>query len=132
MPEEAAGASEPPTGGLEKLHLDEVSGKMVSKSELKRLQKQRKTEEEKQKKAAAAPQKPAKAEKKRPAEEMELNPNVSFRNLNCAMAYTCSLPCRMGLNTWTASARHGSRSLKSSFLTFSSNTMKCVVSRFND
>jgi lysyl-tRNA synthetase, class II len=68
------GASQPPTGAVEKLHLDEVSGKMVSKSELKRLQKQREAEEKKQKRAATAPPKP---EKKKPAEEMELNPNVS-------------------------------------------------------
>src|SRR4051794_25538584 len=58
MPQEGTG--QPPTGGVEKLHLDEVSGKMVSKSELKRLQKQREAEEKKQKRAAAAPPKPEK------------------------------------------------------------------------
>ena len=68
------GAGQAPTAAMEKLHLDEVSGKMVSKSELKRLQKQREAEEKKQKRAAAAPPKP---EKKKATEEMELNPNVS-------------------------------------------------------
>jgi lysyl-tRNA synthetase, class II len=71
MPEEATGHA--PSAAAEKLHLDEVTGKLVSKSELKRLQKQREAEEKKQKRAAAAPRKP---EKKKPAEEMELNPNV--------------------------------------------------------
>ena len=75
MPQEGAGL--PPTGGVEKLHLDEVSGKMVSKSELKRLQKQREAEEKKQKRAAAAPPKP---EKKKAAEEVDLNPNVRLQN----------------------------------------------------
>ena len=68
---------QPPTAGVEKLHLDEVSGKMVSKSELKRLQKQREAEEKKQKRAAAAPPRP---EKKKAAEELELNPNVRLQN----------------------------------------------------
>jgi lysyl-tRNA synthetase, class II len=77
MPQEGAG--QPPTGGVEKLHLDEVSGKMVSKSELKRLQKQREAEEKKQKRAAAAP---PKSEKKKAAEELELNPNVRFQNFH--------------------------------------------------
>jgi lysyl-tRNA synthetase class 2 len=72
MPEEAAGHA--PSAAAEKLHLDEVTGKLISKSELKRLQKQREAEEKKQKRAAAAA--PRKPEKKKPAEEMELNPNV--------------------------------------------------------
>lgn len=60
------------------LHLDEVTGERVSKSELKKRQKQRMKEEEKRKKEAAAPPKPA-APKKTNAEadEKELNPNVS-------------------------------------------------------
>jgi lysyl-tRNA synthetase class 2 len=72
------GAGQPPTVAVEKLHLDEVSGKMVSKSELKRLQKQREAEEKKQKRAAAAP---PKSEKKKAVEEIELNPNVSYQNV---------------------------------------------------
>jgi lysyl-tRNA synthetase class 2 len=85
MPKEAAGQA--PSAAVEKLHLDEVTGKMVSKSELKRLQKQREAEEKKQKRAAAAPPKP---EKKKPVEEMELNPNVSLQDLRppCSLAWT--------------------------------------------
>ena len=81
MPEEAVGHA--PPAAAEKLHLDEVTGKLVSKSELKRLQKQREAEEKKQKRAAAAPPKP---EKKKPVEEMELNPNVGF-----LMCYSASV-----------------------------------------
>ncbi|ESZ90952.1 lysyl-tRNA synthetase [Sclerotinia borealis F-4128] len=56
--------------------LDEVTGEMVSKTELKKRQKTRQKEEEKAKKAAAAPPKPI-AIKKSNAEtdEKELNPN---------------------------------------------------------
>src|SRR2546429_301492 len=50
MPEEAVGHA--PSAAAEKLHLDEVTGKLVSKSELKRLQKQREAEEKKQIRAA--------------------------------------------------------------------------------
>lgn len=62
--------------GVANLHLDEVTGEKVSKSELKKRQKQRQTEEKKREKAAAAP---PKAEKKVSAEEAEseLTPNVS-------------------------------------------------------
>jgi lysyl-tRNA synthetase, class II len=57
------------------LHLDEVTGERVSKSELKKRQKLRQQEEKKREKAAAAP---PKAEKKTSAEadEANLNPNV--------------------------------------------------------
>ena len=70
-----------PTKSLEEsvanLHLDEVTGEKVSKSELKKRIKQRQKDEEKAKKAAAAPPKPVK-EKKSNAEdeEKELTPNV--------------------------------------------------------
>lgn len=59
------------------LHLDEVTGEKVSKSELKKRQKLRQLEEKKKEKAAAAP---AKTEKKVSAEEAEseLTPNVSL------------------------------------------------------
>lgn len=63
------------TEGVANLHLDEVTGEKVSKTELKRRQKLRAQEEKKQQRAAAAlPQ----AERKRPAEENESNltPNV--------------------------------------------------------
>ena len=58
------------------LHLDEVTGEKVSKSELKKRQKLRHLEEKKKEKAAAAP---PKAEKKDSAEDAEkdLTPNVS-------------------------------------------------------
>jgi lysyl-tRNA synthetase, class II len=61
------------------LHLDEVTGERVSKSELKKRQKQRQLEEKKAAKAAAAP---PKQDKKKAAgseelDESNLNPNVS-------------------------------------------------------
>lgn len=61
--------------GVTHLHLDEVTGEKVSKTELKRRLKLRDQQEKRQQKAAAAP---AKAEKKRPAEDDESNltPNV--------------------------------------------------------
>jgi lysyl-tRNA synthetase, class II len=65
------------TDGVANLHLDEVTGERVSKSELKKRQKLRAQEEKKQQRAAAAP---PKADKKRPAEDDEstLTPNVSM------------------------------------------------------
>lgn len=62
------------------LHLDEVTGEKVSKSELKKRQKQRQLEEKKKEKAAAAAAAPPKAEKKAANAELDesnLNPNVS-------------------------------------------------------
>ncbi len=73
---DAAGASAP-TEPMANLHLDEVTGERVSKSELKKRTKQRQKEEEKRAREAAAPPKPVAA--KRPnaeADEKELNPNV--------------------------------------------------------
>ncbi|KAK2761779.1 lysyl-tRNA synthetase [Arachnomyces sp. PD_36] len=63
--------------GIANLHLDEVTGEKVSKSELKRRQKVRQLEEKKREKAAAAPPKP---EKKVSAEdaEGELDPRQYF------------------------------------------------------
>ena len=60
------------------LHLDEVTGDRVSKSELKKRQKARQVEEKKKEKAAAAPPKPKRAQKNDDAEmdESNLNPNV--------------------------------------------------------
>ena len=46
----AAGPSAPPTEGVANLHLDEATGEMVSKSELKKRLKQREKEEAKRKK----------------------------------------------------------------------------------
>ena len=62
-------------GNMANLHLDEVTGEMVSKSELKKRIKQRQAEEKKKERAATAP---PKAEKKKSVEEEEdnLTPNV--------------------------------------------------------
>lgn len=68
---------EPPTDGVANLHLDEVTGERVSKSELKKRQKQRETERKKAEKAAAAPPKQASKKKEGELDESELNPNVS-------------------------------------------------------
>ncbi|KAH6679224.1 putative Lysyl-tRNA synthetase, cytoplasmic [Halenospora varia] len=82
-----AGPSAPPTEPLANLHLDEVTGEKVSKSELKKRQKQREKEAKKAEKEAAAPPKPVAAKKSNAeADEKELNPNQYFeirsRNIN--------------------------------------------------
>ena len=69
---------EPPTDGVANLHLDEVTGERVSKSELKKRQKQRDNERKKAEKAAAAPQKQPAKKKEGEIDESELNPNVSL------------------------------------------------------
>ncbi|KAI9773010.1 MAG: lysyl-tRNA synthetase [Candelina submexicana] len=68
------------TDQVQNLHLDEVTGERVSKSELKKRQKQRETE---QKKAAKAANAPPKAEKERSAEEEESNltPNIRSKKI---------------------------------------------------
>ena len=77
VPPTDAAASAAPTESMAKLLLDEPTGEMVSKSELKKRQKSRQKEEEKAKKAAAAPPKPVTAKKSNAeADEKELNPNV--------------------------------------------------------
>ena len=72
-----APAAAPVEEQLQNLHLDEVTGERVSKTELKKRQKQRDKEDKKKEKAAIAGPKPA-ASKKTSAEEEEahLNPNV--------------------------------------------------------
>jgi hypothetical protein len=73
---DSAGASAP-TEPMANLHLDEVTGERVSKSELKKRTKQRQKEEEKKAREAAAPPKPVVAKKSNAeADEKELNPNV--------------------------------------------------------
>jgi len=70
-----AGADAPPAEALANLHLDEVTGEKVSKSELKKRIKAREREAEKQKKAAAqAAAKPTPAASAGPAES-QLTPN---------------------------------------------------------
>lgn len=70
-------ATDAAADNLANLHLDEVTGEHVSKSELKKRQKHRAKEAEREKRAAAAPPKP---EKKASAEEEESNltPNVGI------------------------------------------------------
>ncbi|EXJ72518.1 lysyl-tRNA synthetase [Cladophialophora psammophila CBS 110553] len=60
------------------LHLDEVTGERVSKSELKKRQKQRQLEEKKKGKAAAAPPKVEKKATNAELDESNLNPNQYF------------------------------------------------------
>ncbi|CZT43341.1 probable lysine-tRNA ligase [Rhynchosporium secalis] len=76
---DATETSAPPTEAIANLHLDEVTGERVSKSELKKRQKNRQKEEERVKRAAAAPPKPVVAKKSNAeADEKELNPNQYF------------------------------------------------------
>lgn len=83
-----ADAAAPPTEQVANLHLDEVTGERVSKSELKKRQKARQKEEEKKKKAAEKPatQAPAKKAGGAEAAEKDLTPNQYFeirsRNIN--------------------------------------------------
>lgn len=70
--------AEPPTQEVANLHLDEVTGERVSKSELKKRQKQRETERKKAEKAAAAPPKAVREKKEGEIDESTLNPNVGF------------------------------------------------------
>ena len=74
---EQPGASAPPTEAVANLHLDEVTGEKVSKSELKKRIKQRQKEEEKRAREANAPAKPVKKESAEAAEK-DLTPNVSL------------------------------------------------------
>lgn len=82
-----ADAAAPPTEQVANLHLDEVTGERISKTELKKRQKARQKEEEKKKKAADRPAAPA-AKKAGGAEaaEKDLTPNQYFeirsRNIN--------------------------------------------------
>ncbi|KAA1475136.1 lysyl-tRNA synthetase [Dentipellis sp. KUC8613] len=59
-------------------HKDPVTGEMISKTELKRREKQREKEARKAKAAAAAPAKPAAAAKAAGPSEDDLNPNQYF------------------------------------------------------
>lgn len=76
-----ADAAAPPTEQVANLHLDEVTGEKVSKSELKKRQKARQKEEEKKKKAAEKPAAAASAKKAGGAEasEKDLTPNQYFQ-----------------------------------------------------
>ncbi|KAL2756004.1 hypothetical protein ACRALDRAFT_2104626 [Sodiomyces alcalophilus JCM 7366] len=79
-------APAPPTEQVANLHLDDVTGEMVSKSELKKRQKMRQKEAQKIEKAAAAPPKPAAAKKTNAeAEEKALDPRQYFENRSRAI-----------------------------------------------
>ncbi|KIW24433.1 lysine-tRNA ligase [Cladophialophora immunda] len=73
-----ADATESVTQDTANLHLDEVTGERVSKSELKKRQKQRQLEEKKKEKAAAAPPPVEKKAMKAELDESNLNPNQYF------------------------------------------------------
>lgn len=72
------GNAETAEGTTPNLQLDEVTGEMVSKSELKKRQKAREREAKKAEREAARPPPPAPKKKAGSAEEEEakLNPNV--------------------------------------------------------
>lgn len=79
-------APAPPTEQVANLHLDDVTGEMVSKSELKKRQKLRQKEAQKLEKAAAAPPKPAAAKKSNAeADEKSLDPRQYFENRSRAI-----------------------------------------------
>lgn len=87
-------APEPPTEQVKdlkveetaKLLKDEVTGEMVSKTELKKRQKAREREAAKAAKAAAAPPKPAAAKKgNAEADEKNLDPSQYFENRSRAI-----------------------------------------------
>jgi len=79
MADSSAPAPAPPTEEVANLHLDEVTGERVSKTELKKRQKVRAKEADKAAKAASAPPKAASSKPKNSAgEEENLNPNQYF------------------------------------------------------
>jgi lysyl-tRNA synthetase class 2 len=71
----APAAPAPPTDAVANLHLDEVTGEMISKTEKKKRDKQRAKEADKAAKAANAPPKAASKPKNSAGEEEDLNPN---------------------------------------------------------
>ena len=100
MADSSAPAPAPPTDEVANLHLDEVTGERISKTELKKRQKQREKEAKKAEKAAAAPPKAASNKPKNAAgeEEKDLNPNqyyeIRTRHINERMrpCPCCRLP----------------------------------------
>ncbi|KAI1341280.1 lysyl-tRNA synthetase [Xylariaceae sp. FL0016] len=73
-----ADSAPPPTEEVANLHLDEVTGERISKTELKKRQKQRERDAKKAEKAAAAPPKPAAKKTNAEADEKELTPNQYY------------------------------------------------------
>lgn len=88
-----------PTPALEKLHLDEVTGEKISKSELKKRAKQRATEERKaasgKNTQPAAQKQDNQANKNAEADESNLTPNVSvaFILLSLYLFVLCIWSC---------------------------------------
>ncbi|KAG7104563.1 hypothetical protein VD0002_g4323 [Verticillium dahliae] len=79
MADSSAPAPAPPTEAVANMHLDSVTGEMVSKSELKKRQKNRERDAKKAEKAAAAPPKPVAAKKDNAeADEKALDPRQYF------------------------------------------------------
>ena len=83
--------AEAPDGQMANLHLDEATGERVSKTELKRRQKQRDIDAKKSAKAATASSSSnplASAQKNKPsADETDLTPNASFLLLSLRRAH---------------------------------------------
>lgn len=88
-----------------KLHLDEVTGEMISKTELKKRQKQREKEAAKKEKAAANPKPQAAGNKSAEAAEKELTPNQV-----CILGLL-SIPCS---SIWMPNVRYWSINRNSS------------------
>jgi lysyl-tRNA synthetase class 2 len=85
QPDQAAAANEVTTA-VGKMHLDEVTGEFISKTEYKRRVKQREKEAAKAEKAAAKPQDAAGAPKKNAeAAEKDLTPNQYFEIRSAAV-----------------------------------------------
>lgn len=72
------------------LHLDEVTGESVSKTELKRRQKQRARDEKKQQRTAAAPPR-TEGHRSTEDDESSLTPNVG-RVLSACCAFSLTSP----------------------------------------
>ena len=100
----SAPAPAPPTEEIANLHLDEVTGERISKTELKKRQKQRQKEAGKAAKVAAAPPKASSKPKNAAGEEeKELNPNqyyeIRTRHINERMR-TPLMAAQQRLESW--------------------------------
>lgn len=74
----AASAADKVAADVGKLHLDEVTGEMISKTELKKRQKKREKEAQKETKQGQQPAKPQKEQKEQAVDESQLTPNQYF------------------------------------------------------
>jgi lysyl-tRNA synthetase class 2 len=87
MADEQPQAAAPAGDAAKDLHTDPVTGEKISKSELKRRQKQREKDEKNKETEAALPARPKKEGKKDDVEE--LNPNVRVANGVVVDSCTC-------------------------------------------